>query len=293
MENSVHPLFRPPAEGGSLIVRVAEGCPHNQCAFCGMYKDVRYHVPDAEEIRRRIREEVRLWPDATRVFLADGDVMALGAQRLRDILLDLTALLPRLMRVSVYANGRSILACSEQELRELRACKLHTLYMGLESGDPKTLERMRKPDSVSDMVQAGKRAQACGLRMSVMVLLGLAGSERSAEHAHATADALNRMQPRLLAALRVIPTPNTELAREMVAGRFQMLSEHATVCELRSLVASLELKHCVFRANHTSNVVPIEARFPRDKSSLLDRLDELSASGRLDRDSPGPLPRFL
>lgn len=293
MTNSGHTLFRPPAEGGSLIVRVTDGCPHNQCVFCGMYKGVRYHAHGENDIRNRIIEKARCRPNASRVFLADGDVMALGARRLRDILLELAAHLPQLARVSVYANGTSILACSAPELEELRRLKLHTLYMGLESGDPETLEQMRKPDSVSQMVEAGRRAQACGLRMSVMVLLGLGGPERSDEHARATAQALNRMQPRLLAALRVIPTLNTELFQQMQSGSFHMLSEHAVLCELRNLVSGLELRHCVFRANHTSNVVPVEARLPRDKERLLADLDELIASGRLDRESPGALPLFL
>ena len=129
--------------------------------------------------------------------------------------------------------------------------------------------------------------------MSVMVLLGLGGQERTTEHADATAEVLNRMQPRLLSALRVVPVPGTELHEDVRAGRFVQLTEHGVIEELRRLIAPLELTNTVFRANHSSNIVPLEARFPRSKAAVLSELDDLLASGRLDERSPGPQPLWL
>jgi radical SAM superfamily enzyme YgiQ (UPF0313 family) len=299
-------LFRPPGEAGSLIIRVAAGCPWNRCAFCGMYKGVQYKFPGLEKIAAEIarlargggkanqlmswalaREEAQ--PDARRIFLADGDVMRLEFRDLEQILLMLNARFKSLARVSVYANGASILAKTDDQLRRLRELKLHTLYMGLESGDDHTLKEVNKRETAGDMVRAGERAQAAGLRMSVMALIGLAGKARSLPHARATAQALNRMQPRLLSALRLIVTPNTPLA----VNGFKMLAEYDAVAEIREMIAGLELEQTVFRADHSSNIVPLEGRFPKDKQRLLDRLDELLSSGRLDKQSPGPLPFWL
>ena len=143
------------------------------------------------------------------------------------------------------------------------------------------------------MVVAGQRAQQAGLRISVMILLGLGGAERTREHAEGTAAALNRMQPRLLAALRVVPVPGTELYTDVKAGQFQQLSEYHAVQELREIITRLNLTNTVFRANHTSNVVPLEGRLPRDQARLVPEIDQLLASGRLDRESPGPMPSWL
>ncbi len=303
--NGEHILFRPPGEAGSLIIRVAEGCPWNRCAFCGMYKGVKYSFPGLEkvaaEIRRlgrdsggnhfisRILSREEAQPDARRIFLADGDVMHLDFRELEEILLMLNEQFKNIARVSVYANGASILAKTDDQLRRLRELKLHTLYMGLESGDDRTLREVNKRETAGEMILAGERAQAAGLRMSVMVLVGLAGKERSLPHARATAEAFNRMQPRLLSALRLIVTPNTPLA----VNGFQMLTEHEAVEETREMIAGLELNQTVFRADHSSNIVPLEARFPRDKERLLGELDALLSSGRLDRESPGDLPFWL
>ena len=288
-----HPLFRPPAEAGSLILQVDRGCPHNRCTFCGMYRGMEHGRLSADEVRALIAEECRRHPRERRVFLADGDVMRRPFDEIREALRMLNEALPRLARVSLYANGSSIAAKTEAQLRTLRFLKLHTLYMGLESGDAGILRRCRKGETVPRMVDAGVKAQACGLRMSVMVLLGLGGSDHSPEHAQRTAEALNRMQPRLLSALRVVPVPGTELHDDVAAGEFRQLTEWGVVRELRDLIDGLELQSTVFRANHSSNVVPLEGRLPRDKERLLAELDELLATAALDRESPGPMPLWL
>jgi radical SAM superfamily enzyme YgiQ (UPF0313 family) len=284
-----HTLFRPPAEADSLIIRVADSCPWNGCTFCGMYKGVPYKFHGLEKAEREFSKAWKQRPDARRIFLADGDVMHLDFQMLEKMLVSLNEKFKNLARVSVYANGVSILAKTDEELRRLKELKLHTLYMGLESGDNQTLREVNKRESAEEMIEAGCRAQAAGLRMSVMILIGLAGGDRSLEHARNTTKVVNQMQPRLLSALRLVTTPNTPLYK----SGFKMITEHAAVVELHEMIQGLELEQTVFRADHSSNIIPLEARFPKDKTRLLNQLDVLLASGQLDTKSPGRLPWSL
>jgi len=288
-----NPLFRPPAEADSLILQVDQGCPYNRCTFCGMYRGLKYRRLDLAEIGRLLESAVRYDSGVRRVFLADGDVMRRPFRELRGILTAVAARFPDLARVNTYATGSAIADKTPDELATLRELKLHTLYLGLESGDAETLRRVRKGEDVETMIAAAVRAQAAGMRVSVMILLGLGGRERTREHAAATADALNRMQPRLLSALRVIPVPGTELYDDVCAGRFAQVSERGAVEELRQMVERLALANTIFRANHASNVVPLEARFPRDRAALLAQLDTVLAAGSLDPDGPGPQPLWL
>jgi radical SAM superfamily enzyme YgiQ (UPF0313 family) len=258
-----------------------------------MYRQVRFHRLTPPEILRLLDTATRRARDVQRVFLADGDVMRRPFEELRMILDELGQRLPNLARVNVYATGSGIAGKTDDELRALRARKLQTLYLGLESGDDETLRRVCKGEDAAGMVEAARRAQACGLRVSVMVLLGLGGRERTREHAEATAAALNRMQPRLLSLLRVVPVPGTELYDDVRAGRFHEVSERGIIEELRRLTAGLALTGTVLRANHASNVVPLEARLPRDQPAVLAQLDQLLGSGMLDANSPGPQPLWL
>lgn len=285
-----NPLFRPPAEADSLILQIDRGCPYNRCTFCGMYKDVHYQRLSIDQIVHLVRKESSRHPDARRVFLADGDVMRLPADVLMTTLSELNHALPRLARVNAYATGSAILAKNADDLRQMRSLKLNTLYLGLESGDEETLKLMQKGETAVQMIQACLRAQECGLKMSVMVLIGLGGTLRTHFHAEATAAALNSIQPRLLSALRVIPVPGTKLHLDLKEGRFEMISEYSAVDELRRLIQALELNNTVFRADHSSNIFPVEARFPRDKESTVSGLKQLLAGGRLNKNSPGRMP---
>ena len=317
MFGKTHTLFRPPGEADSLIIRVADGCPWNACTFCGMYKGVTYSFQGLEKAEREISKAWKSWPDARRIFLADGDVMHLDFPTLEKMLVSINHTFKGVTRIGVYAGGTSILNKTDDELRRLKELKLNTLYMGLESGDNQTLREVNKQETAEAMIEAGQRAQAAGLRMSVMVLIGLAGKERSFDHARATAEVLNQMQPRLLAALRLIPVPGTPLhdrrsgisaagpplhgkthrptraSGRDAASTFQMLTEKSATQELLEMISHIELESTVFRADHSSNIVPLEARFPKDKQRLLTQLDALLASGQLDITSPGPLPWSL
>ncbi|MFC1499191.1 radical SAM protein [Verrucomicrobiota bacterium] len=288
-----NPVFRPPSEADSLILQIDQGCPYNRCTFCAMYKDIAYKRRNIEEIRFILENEVGSSEHVKRIFLADGDAMKRPYEELCLILELIIQKIPGLTRINSYATGSSILDKTEKELQTLRSLKLHTLYIGLESGDEETLRNVKKRETAEEMVQAVCLAQSAGLRVSVIVLLGLAGSKRSHDHAINTAKVLNQMQPRLLSFLRLVPVTGTELKRQIDAGEMDQLSEYSVIEEMRNIAENLELKKTVFRADHSSNIVPLEARLPRDKTDLLHHLNSMLNSGNLDKTSPGTLPLWL
>jgi len=258
-----------------------------------MYKGVKHRIYSFERINEIITDEAKYNSGVRRIFLADGDVMSLPFDKLSRILRLLNSTFRNLSRINVYANGSSILNKNREQLVSLKKLKLNTLYMGLESGDNETLAQTKKRETSEEMISACQRAQTAGLKMSVMFLIGLGGQTNSDAHAEKTSEAINQMQPRLLSALRVIPIPGTELFESERKGEFKQLTEFASITELSKIIKGLELKSCIFRANHSSNILPLEGRFPKDKERILNELDLLLKSGRLSKTTSAAAPFWL
>ena len=282
------PLFRPPSEADSLIFQIAYGCPHNTCLFCPMYKGVKYYIRPLEEVLKEIQKASKKYSHVRRIFLADGDVMALPYEHLEKIFECLNSTFPRLSRISMYSNGSSIISKTPEELRKLKKLKLFTLYLGLESGDNEILSLVHKNETAEEMTKAVRLAQDSGIRMSVMILLGLGGKVLSSKHADKTVNTINKMQPKFLAALRFVQAPGFNMYKS-----YETLSEYGIVEELYKIIDGLELNNTVFRANHSSNPIPIAARFPKEKKVLLRSLNNLLNNSNLDKKSSGHLPLWL
>lgn len=276
----VEPVYRPPSEADSYLLHVTYGCSHNECTYCAMYRSKRFSIRPEAEILEDIKQAGRVFPATRRVFLLDGDALTVPTRRLLPVLEALGAAFPQLQRVGTYVNAVSVLSKTDEELGRLRALRLGIGYLGLESGDEEVNRRIVKGATLDEQVQAVRRAQAAGIKMSVMVLLGIAGRERSMAHARATAEVVNAMDPRFVSCLCVTPVPGTPLWDEMEAGRFTLPSPPEILDELRALVAGLELTGAVFRSNHASNWLPLGGRLPADKQRLLEAID-LARAGDL------------
>lgn len=268
----VEPAIRPPSEASSFLLQVTLGCSANHCAFCGAYAGKPFGLKDPEEIRKDIDRFARQYPETRRVFLMDGDALVLNNQKLLPILRMLGEAFPKLTRVSSYANGKNIAARSDEELGVLRGHKLSLIYMGLESGCQSILDDCGKSSGVEDMVTAVKRAAAAGIKSSIIVLLGLGGRARSAEHVRSTIEALNRMQPRYLSFLSLMLIPGTPLAQKARNGRFEELGSDELLGEAHDILRGLELTGTIFRSDHASNYLSLEGALPKDKTKLLAHL---------------------
>ncbi len=269
----MEPVFRPPSEANSYLLPVTTGCSHNDCTYCAMYLAKRFRVRPEKEVLEDLAMAKATLGDVRRVFLLDGDAFVLSARKLLRILAAVRETFPGLQRVGAYINAANVAAKTDDELRDIADAGLTIGYLGLESGDPETVTRIRKGASVDEMVEAVRRAQAAGIRMSVMSLLGMGGREHSLRHARATAAALNRMQPRFAAFLTVTPVEGTVLHEELDEGRFELITPEESLRELREIVLHLELAGSIFRANHASNYLPLKGRFPGDRERLLETID--------------------
>ena len=272
------PVFRPPSEADSFILRVTRGCAHNSCTYCNMYRGVKFEKLSDEQIMRQIAMAYSVDRDGVRkVFLADGDALVLPTERLLKILYTLKKYFPNLEKVSSYAAPGDILRKSVDELKQLREAGLQLLYYGMESGDSQTLKDIRKGVNGEQSIEVGKRVRAAGMDLSIMIILGIAGVPGSERHALATAHAINEIKPTHLSALSLMLYRGSELKDQFERGEFTPLPPYGLMEELKVIVEHLDLpetEHMIFRSNHVSNYIRLAATLPRDKEKLLADIDE-------------------
>jgi len=271
-------VIRPPSEADSLILQVTLGCSHNRCTFCPTYKGRRFRIKDLEQIKTEIAECARYGP-FRKVFLADGDALITPQEQLLPILESLNEKIQGLRRVGIYGNAKSILRKTVEELKALKALKLGIIYLGVETGDKGLLEKVQKGATYEKMVEAGRRVKEAGITLSATVLLGLGGTEKSRQHALATAEILSEIDPDFASALTLMVVPGTPLDEEMQAGHFQLPPPFQLLEELKTIVEHSHFSRCYFTSNHASNYLPIKARLPRDKDAVVDFISRIISAG--------------
>ncbi len=242
-----------------------------------MYRDKRFRAKKPSLIEADLREAAAMGPRFKRVFLCDGDALILSTRRLLEILHAIQRHLPWVERVGVYGDTRSVGPKSIEELKSLKAAGLGIVYHGVESGDDPTLEAIQKGGTRQQCVETAMKLKAADIIHSVIVLLGIGGTERSIQHAQQTASLLTEMDPPFVGALTTTIVPSTPLAEAQEAGHFVLPGKFEMLEELRTIIDQSELTNCRFSANHASNYLPLRSMLPRDKPQLLSILDDVLA----------------
>lgn len=267
-------IYRPPSEANSILLQVTIGCSHNKCTFCGMYKEKRFSIKNHDIVMADIDFAATHCRRQKRVFLCDGDALSLPHRKLLEILQAIQVKLSWVTRVGIYANASTIERKSREQIQELRECGLGIVYMGLESGDDQTLKRIHKGATSTLMINAGRKIKAAGIKLSLTVLLGIGGKDRSHIHALKTGQVLTSIDPEYVGALSLMVTSNTTIYDEIQKGCFALISAEEMLEELAIMLANTTLSDGYFHGNHASNYLPIKAKLPQDKASTLEMINK-------------------
>lgn len=282
------PLWRPPSEGDNLIIQATLGCGYNHCSFCSMYKDKGYRARPLDEVFADIDQAAHDWPEAHRVFLADGDAYGLPAATLAALCDRLAEKLPGLQRVSAYATPFNLLRKTPEEMALLKTKRLSLVYLGIETGSDPLLRKIAK-GSAKQMEAALLKARAAGVKVSATVITGLGGKGLWREHIDATAGLVNRAPPTYLSTLQLgLEDEVAPRFFERFGPEFQWQDDRGVLEELHRLVERLQPPSpVIFRSNHASNALALAGTLPKDKGRVLAQL-EAALTGQV-----GLRPRWL
>ncbi|MDV7340469.1 radical SAM protein [Terasakiella sp. A23] len=271
MLNYDMPLYRPPSEGNNLIIQATLGCSFNQCSFCSMYKTKDYVARPLEDVFADIDQAARVWPEAHRIFLADGDALTLPMDSLRAILDKLHDTFPNLNRVSAYATPGNILKKKPEELKELAERKMPLFYVGIESGAPVMLKKITKGASQKGIAESLIKARECGLKISATVILGLGGQKYWEDHIDGTVELLSMAPVTYLSTLQLYLE---EIAYDEFMTKFgepfEPQEDMAILAELERLLTNIKPPApVIFRSNHASNALALAGNLPKDQDRLV------------------------
>jgi len=276
----VEPVFRPPSEAESLILPLTDGCSWNRCAFCEMYtapqKKFRARE-EAEVVDSLCRIGERYGDRVRRVFLADGDALALPTRRLLLVLAAIREHLPAVRRISSYCLPRNLKKKPQGEIDELAAAGLSLAYVGAESGDDEVLAAVNKGETHASTLDALEKLGAAGISRSVMILNGLGGKVLTRQHAANSARLANAAQPEYLATL-VVSFPQGEERFRAAFPAWEPLDQRGLFGEMEQFLSALELRRTVFRSDHASNWLVLKGTLGADKERLLAQVREAIAA---------------
>lgn len=268
------PLYRPPSEANSLIIQVTLGCSHNKCTFCSMYKSKKFKIKPLDVIKKEIDEFRKMYSRVDRIFLADGDALIIDMNTLREIMLYINKVFKECERITMYASPKSIMRKTREELIELRNFNLKMVYMGVESGSSEVLKDINKGATREELIEASKKIKDSNILLSITVIAGVAGREKSNIHAVETGKIIGEISPNYASILSLMVERDTLIYEKIENGQFKLLNNIEILEEIKIILQNIETKeNIVFRSNHASNYVSLKGDLMKDRDRLIEDIN--------------------
>lgn len=203
-------------------------------------------------------------------FLQDADNLVMRTDDLVEVLTFLREKFPEIKRVTTYSRSRTIVRKSAEALRKIREAGLDRVHVGLETGYDPLLKLVKKGVTGAQHVEAGRKVIEAGMELSEYVMPGLGGQELWKEHAVATAEVLNEINPHFIR-LRSLRVPERVLLHEkLLSGEFHMQTDDMLAEEIRVFIENLEGITSVVTSDHIMNLLEeVTGKLPDDKEKML------------------------
>ena len=276
-------VYRNPYWPTFPLLQITQGCTHNNCKFCTMYKEVPFRMQPMEWIEEDLQEIAEIAPDATTIQLLSANPLCMTYDKLAPILEKINAYLPKMKYIYAGPRVTDIKNKTVEEMKKLKELGLREISLGVESGDDWTLDRINKGYHASDILEQCKKLEEAGIDYWMTFLNGTAGKEHSLEHAMNSAKIFSQCKPMLVGTGGLTLFPGTPLLEEAKRGEFTPLSEKEMLIELKTFVENLTCD-CYFVTHHTVSGKNLTGPdFLKRKDAIITALENEIEHGDLDR----------
>ena len=243
-------VYRNPYWPTFPLLEITQGCTHNKCKFCTMYRDVSFRMSPIEHIEEDLQEIASIEPNATTIQLLSANPLALSFEKLEPILVMINRYLPKMEYIYAATRVTDIRNKTVDELKKMRELGVKEISLGIESGDDATLDRINKGYHASDIIEQCNKLHEAGIDFWMSFLNGVGGKEYSRDHAINSARIFSQCKPMLVGTGGLVLFPGTPLLEEAERGAFTPLSEKEMLEELLLFVENL-MCDCTFITHHT------------------------------------------
>lgn len=275
-------VYRNPYWPTFPLLQITQGCTHNRCKFCTMYKGVSFRLQPMEWIEEDLREIAEVIPDAKTIQLLSANPLALTYDKMAPILEKINQYLPHME--FIYTQGRvtDLKNKTVEQLKRLKDLGLREISLGVESGDDWTLDRVHKGYHAEDIIEQCGKLREAGMDFWMSFLNGVAGKEHSHDHAVNSAMIFSQCKPMLVGTGGLTLFPGTPLLIEAERGEFTPLSEKEMLIELKTFVENLTCD-CSFITHHTVSGRNLTGpNFLERKDKILSALEHEIEHGNMD-----------
>ncbi len=275
-------LYRNPYWPVWPLLEITQGCTHNSCKFCTMYRDIPFKISPREWIEEDLRELAQTDPDADEIQLLSANPLILTYDKMALILEMIHRYLPKMERIYLVGRVSDLKNKTVGELEKLRDLGMREISLGVESGDDWTLERINKGYHAADILEQCHKLEEAGVNYWMTFLNGVAGKSHSREHAINSARIFSQCRPMVVWAGGLTLFPGTPLLEEAERGEFDPLSEKEMLEELKLFVEELTVD-CTFITHHTVSTALLDRNFLDDKDKIIAALDYAIRYGDMDQ----------
>jgi len=264
------------------LLEITQGCTHNKCKFCTMYKEVPFRMSPLEWIEEDLREIAQSDPDARTIQLLSANPLVLAYDRLAPILEMINRYLLKMEYIYMAGRVTDLKNKTVEELKKLKELGMREISLGVESGDDWTLDRIHKGYHAQDILEQCRKLEDAGIDYWMTFLNGVAGKSHSRDHAIHSAQIFSQCKPMLVGTGGLTLFPGTPLLEEAQRGDFDPLSEKEMLEELKLFVENLTCD-CAFITHHTVAANLTGGNFLARKDRIIAALDSAIRYGELDR----------
>lgn len=276
-------VYRNPYWPTFPLLQITQGCTHNSCKFCTMYRDVKFQMQPLEWVEEDLRELAEIAPDATTIQLLSANPLALSYDRLLPYLELIRKYLPNMEYIYAATRVTDIRNKTVEQLKVMKELGVREISLGVESGDDWSLERINKGYHAADIIEQCRKLDEAGVAYWMTFLNGVAGKEHSHDHAVHSAEVFSQCHPMLVGTGGLTLFPGTPLLEEAQRGEFTPLSEKEMLEELKLFVENLTCD-CTFITHHTVAGQNLTGpNFLQRKDKIIAALDHEIRHGDMDR----------